>query len=54
MASIFPRWKLALERFGLRGCWDQMFAAGTVKIGVKIGKTITGTRTGRTGTRSTA
>ena len=39
MASIFPRWKLALERFGWRGCWDQMFAMGTVKIGgVKIGE----------------
>ena len=39
MASIFPRWKLALERFGWRGCWDQMFAMGTVKIGgVKVGE----------------
>lgn len=39
MASIFPRWKLALEKFGWRGCWDQMFALGTVKIGgVKVGE----------------
>jgi len=43
MASIFPRWKLALERFGWRGCWDQMFAMGTVKIGgVKIGEDVHG------------
>mmetsp|Transcript_25352 Transcript_25352/g.79095 ORF Transcript_25352/g.79095 Transcript_25352/m.79095 type:complete len:203 (-) Transcript_25352:188-796(-) len=38
MASIFPRWKIALQKFGWKGCWDQMFSIGTVKIGgEKIG-----------------
>ena len=38
MASIFPRWAKAVERFGWRGTFDRCFAMGTVKFGKFVGE----------------
>lgn len=42
MASIFPRWKLAIERYGWRRAFDKCFAMGTVKFGDCVGEDVNG------------
>jgi NADH:ubiquinone oxidoreductase subunit len=40
--TIFPRWKLALERYGAKAAFDKCFAMGTVKFGECVGTDVNG------------
>jgi len=38
MASVYMRWKMAFERFGVKGTWDRCFAMGQLKFGRFVGE----------------